>query len=143
MAEALVESLADDFEPEKYHDDYREQVLDLIERKAAGEEFELPETPAEKPKVVDLMAALEASVEAAKDAPASAIPPAAARREAKAEEDGEAVGAQERVEVDLSRWPTAASVEAVNARATSTRCSTRVGVHQGRGDRLLRRASRR
>ena len=40
MARQLVESLAvDEFEPEKYHDEYREQVLDLIERKAAGEEI--------------------------------------------------------------------------------------------------------
>lgn len=68
MAEALVQSLAGAFEPEKYHDDYREQVLDLIEKKAAGEEFEVPEVAAEKPKIVDLMAALEASVEAAKSA---------------------------------------------------------------------------
>jgi DNA end-binding protein Ku len=68
MAEALVESLSDEFAPDKYHDDYREQVLDLIERKAAGEEFEVPEVAAEKPKIVDLMAALEASVEAAKTA---------------------------------------------------------------------------
>ncbi len=38
MARQLVESLAsDEFVPEKYHDQYREQVLDLIERKAAGE----------------------------------------------------------------------------------------------------------
>ena len=43
-------------------------MLDLIEMKAAGEEFEVPEVAAEKPKVVDLMAALEASVEAAKSA---------------------------------------------------------------------------
>jgi DNA end-binding protein Ku len=66
MAEALVASLADDFHPEKFHDDYREQVLDLIAKKAAGEEFEVPEPATEKPKIVDLMAALEASVEAAK-----------------------------------------------------------------------------
>jgi DNA end-binding protein Ku len=68
MAEALVDSLSDEFQPEKYHDDYREQVLDLIAKKAAGEEFEVPEVAAEKPKIVDLMAALEASVEAAKTA---------------------------------------------------------------------------
>jgi DNA end-binding protein Ku len=68
MAEQLVESLAAPFEPEKFHDTYREQVLDLIEKKAAGEAFELPEPAAEAPKVVDLMAALEASVQAAKDA---------------------------------------------------------------------------
>ena len=68
MAEALVQSLSDEFAPDKYRDDYREQVLGLIEKKAAGEEFEVPEVAAEKPKIVDLMAALEASVEAAKSA---------------------------------------------------------------------------
>jgi DNA end-binding protein Ku len=68
MAESLVDSLAAAFEPEKYRDEYREQVLDLIQIKAAGEEFTLPEEAAEKPKVVDLMAALEASVKAAKEA---------------------------------------------------------------------------
>jgi DNA end-binding protein Ku len=68
MAEQLVASLAAAFEPEKFRDTYREQVLDLIEKKAAGEAFEVPEQVAEAPKVVDLMAALEASVQAAKDA---------------------------------------------------------------------------
>jgi DNA end-binding protein Ku len=68
MAEALVASLSADFEPDKYRDEYRQQVLDLIERKAAGEEFEMPEVAAAAPKVVDLMAALEASVKAAKEA---------------------------------------------------------------------------
>ena len=68
MAEALVDSLSADFEPAKYRDEYREQVLDLIERKAAGEEFEAPAPAAATPAVVDLMAALEASVKAAKEA---------------------------------------------------------------------------
>jgi DNA end-binding protein Ku len=68
MAEALVQSLAAEFEPSKYRDEYRVQVLDLIERKAGGEEFEVPEVEREAPKVVDLMAALEASVKAAKEA---------------------------------------------------------------------------
>jgi DNA end-binding protein Ku len=67
MAEMLVESLTASFEPEKYQDDYRVQVLDLINRKAAGEEFELPAPEGEKPQVVDLMAALQASVQAAKE----------------------------------------------------------------------------
>jgi DNA end-binding protein Ku len=68
MAEALVDSLAAEFEPEKYRDEYREQVMALIQMKADGEEFEVPEIAAEKPKVVDIMAALEASVAAAKEA---------------------------------------------------------------------------
>ncbi len=69
MARQLVESLASDhFEPEKYHDEYREQVLDLIERKAAGESI-VAEPVVEAPaKVLDLVAALEASLEKAQNA---------------------------------------------------------------------------
>jgi DNA end-binding protein Ku len=66
MARQLIDSLAGDFEPEKYRDEYRERVLDLIERKAEGEEI-VVEAPREEPqKVPDLMAALEASIAAAK-----------------------------------------------------------------------------
>jgi DNA end-binding protein Ku len=68
MAESLVASLAGDFEPEKYRDEYREEVMALIQMKADGEEFQMPAAAAEQPKVVDIMAALEASVAAAKAA---------------------------------------------------------------------------
>ena len=68
MAESLVASLAADFEPTKYHDEYREEVMALIQMKADGEEFDVLESAVEKPKVVDIMAALEASVAAAKEA---------------------------------------------------------------------------
>ena len=61
MAGQLVESLAEDFKPENYVDEYREAVLDLIKRKAKGEEIELPE-PEEAEAPDDLMAALEASL---------------------------------------------------------------------------------
>ena len=68
MARQLVESLSGPFEPERYHDEYRERVLALIERKAAGEEAVVAAAPAiEETRVVDLMAALEASVQAARD----------------------------------------------------------------------------
>jgi DNA end-binding protein Ku len=67
MAEQLIDSLSSEFEPDKYHDEYREKVLELIERKAAGEEIAVqPEAPAPA-KVPDLMAALEASLAAVKD----------------------------------------------------------------------------
>jgi DNA end-binding protein Ku len=66
MAKQLIDSLTADFEPEKYRDEYREGVLDMIERKAQGETVVI-ETPAEAPaKVPDLMAALEASIASAK-----------------------------------------------------------------------------
>jgi DNA end-binding protein Ku len=66
MAQQLIDSLTSEFEPEKYRDEYRERVLDLIERKAQGETVVI-EAPAEEPaKVPDLMAALEASIASAK-----------------------------------------------------------------------------
>jgi len=66
MAQQLIDSLSSDFQPDKYRDEYREKVLELIERKAAGEEIAVqPEAPEPK-KVPDLMAALEASLAAVK-----------------------------------------------------------------------------
>jgi DNA end-binding protein Ku len=66
MAQQLIDSLADDFKPERYRDDYRERVLDMIERKAEGQEIVVNEEEEEQAPVVDLMAALEASLAAAK-----------------------------------------------------------------------------
>ena len=65
MARQLIETLSGEFEPEKYHDEYREEVLALIERKAAGEEIVSEPLVEEPAKVLDLMAALEASLERA------------------------------------------------------------------------------
>ncbi len=67
MAEQLIESLSTEFDPSSYRDEYREQLLALIERKAEGKEIVAPEV--EKPKATkapDLMAALEESIAAAK-----------------------------------------------------------------------------
>ena len=66
IAEQLIASLTEPFEPGRYRDEYRERVLDLIERKAQGEQVDVaePGQPAAEP-VPDLMAALKASLEAA------------------------------------------------------------------------------
>jgi DNA end-binding protein Ku len=64
MAEQLIESLSADFDPSKFHDDYRERVLSLIERKAAGEEIAVQPQVEEPSPAPDLMAALEASLAA-------------------------------------------------------------------------------
>jgi len=63
MARQLVEALSDRFEPDRYHDEYREQLMDLIQRKAAGEQIVAEPTVEEPGKVLDLMAALEASLQ--------------------------------------------------------------------------------
>ena len=62
-----IGSLAGDFEPDKYRDSYREEVLALIERKAQGEEITVPPTPIEtREPAPDLMSALKASLAAVK-----------------------------------------------------------------------------
>jgi DNA end-binding protein Ku len=66
MAEQLIDSLSTDFEPSAYHDEYREQLLALIEKKAEGKEIVAADTEAPKAtKAPDLMAALEESIAAA------------------------------------------------------------------------------
>ncbi|MEM7273240.1 MAG: Ku protein [Actinomycetota bacterium] len=69
MAGQLIDSLTTDFEPSQYHDTYREEVLDLLQSKASGE-IRTVEAPAaaDDAAVIDLLAALEASVSAAKEA---------------------------------------------------------------------------
>jgi DNA end-binding protein Ku len=66
IATSLIDSLSTSFKPSAYKDTYREQVLEMIQRKAKGKEIVLPEEPEEQAEVVDLLAALEASIEAAK-----------------------------------------------------------------------------
>jgi DNA end-binding protein Ku len=65
MAEQLIDSLSTDFKPDQYHDEYREQLLALIEQKAEGKEIVASDAEAPKAtKAPDLMAALEESIAA-------------------------------------------------------------------------------
>lgn len=66
MAQQLIESLTTEFDPSKYHDTYRERVLEMIEAKAEGQEIAVQPAEEEAAPVPDLMAALEASLAAAK-----------------------------------------------------------------------------
>jgi DNA end-binding protein Ku len=71
MARSLIDSLSEPWNPDVFTDDYREALLEIVEKKVAGEPIEAPteEAPA---RVVDLMEALKASVAAAKDKTPSA-----------------------------------------------------------------------
>jgi DNA end-binding protein Ku len=67
MAKTLIDSLSSEFEADKYRDEYREELLSLLERKAKGEEVVSTTTEAPTPtKAPDLMAALEESLAAVK-----------------------------------------------------------------------------
>jgi DNA end-binding protein Ku len=84
MAQTLIENLSDEWDPTAFRDEYREALLEIVEKKAAGEEITVIEE-AEPAKVVDLMEALKASVEAAKkgkgpEAEAPAAKPGARKR---------------------------------------------------------------
>jgi len=63
MAKQLIDSLSTDFDADKYHDEYRKRVQDLIKKKAKGQTVTIHEHAKETPKVVDLIEALKASVE--------------------------------------------------------------------------------
>jgi DNA end-binding protein Ku len=77
MAKALIDSLTSEFDADQYKDEYREELLALIERKAKGESIVSTETEAPKPtKAPDLMAALEESLAAVKAEESSSDKPA-------------------------------------------------------------------
>jgi DNA end-binding protein Ku len=70
MAKQLIDSLTSDFDPGKYRDEYREELLSLIDRKAQGESVVEPVSEEPKPtKTPDLMAALEESLAAVRGEP--------------------------------------------------------------------------
>jgi DNA end-binding protein Ku len=69
MAKQLIDSLTSDFDAEKYRDEYREELLSLIERKAQGETVEAVSEEPKPTKAPDLMAALEESLAAVKGEP--------------------------------------------------------------------------
>ncbi|HWP33705.1 MAG TPA: Ku protein [Solirubrobacterales bacterium] len=82
MAEKLIDSLTRDFDPAAYRDEYREELLAMIERKAEGKELVSPPAEEAQPtKAPDLMAALEQSIAAVQgDGRAEARQPAAKKR---------------------------------------------------------------
>jgi DNA end-binding protein Ku len=93
MAEQLVAAMTGEFEPEEYKDEYREALMRVIEEKVEGKEIAEAPAPAPAGNLVDLMAALEASVNAAKAsrgaAPVSVKEAKAAKEKAGAATSGE------------------------------------------------------
>lgn len=67
LASQIIDSLSTDWDPARYHDTYTDQLKELIEAKAEGKEIVAAEEPADNAPVVDLMAALQASLDAARE----------------------------------------------------------------------------
>jgi len=88
MAEQLIESLSAEWDPTQFRDEYRERVLDLIERKAAGEEIAVQPQAEEPAAAPDLMAALEASLAAVGEEEQKAAPARRKRAPAAKDSDG-------------------------------------------------------
>jgi DNA end-binding protein Ku len=86
MARQLVDALTGDFDASRYHDEYREALLSVIEAKVEGQPVEAPAPLAETSKLTDLMAILEASVAAARGE--------AGQEEARGETASEAAGSK-------------------------------------------------
>ena len=88
MARQLVSAMTADFDPAQYKDEYRDALMQVIESKIEGHEVQAPEPAEDTGKLVDLMAALEASVNAAKAARGDEKPVSVA--EAKKAREGKA-----------------------------------------------------
>jgi DNA end-binding protein Ku len=85
MAQSLIETMSDDFDPAQFTDQYREALEEVISAKIEGRELVAPQEPKATGEVVDLMAALKASVESArKGQPVSAAVEATKRPAKKA-----------------------------------------------------------
>jgi DNA end-binding protein Ku len=97
MAQTLIETLAGDFDPDEFEDDYREAVEALVRAKVEGGEVQAPPSPAKSSgEVVDLLAALQRSVDAARTArgEAPAEEPAEEAEDGAADEAAEAAAAR-------------------------------------------------
>ncbi len=110
MAQQLIESLSAEFDPGKFQDEYRERVLDLIERKAAGEEIAVQPQAEEEAPAPDLMAALEASLAEVRSGSSDTPPPqedkkpaAKSRKSSSSSKDGEKSGSRSKSGASKSR----------------------------------------
>jgi DNA end-binding protein Ku len=106
VARRLVESIAESFDITKYHDNYREALLDLIDRKAAGEEIVVePHSRREPTATPDLMGALEASLEEVRQRQAGAGAGTAAKNGAGAKKNGAGKAAATKKKASAKKAP--------------------------------------
>jgi DNA end-binding protein Ku len=103
MAAQLIAAMTGEFDPQQYRDEYREALMQVIESKVEGRETVTIEEPEEGTKLVDLMAALQASVKAAAEARAAKSEKPVSVAEAKARRDARAKDAKAKDEDRPSR----------------------------------------
>ena len=115
MAKQLVSAMTGEFNPAEYKDEYRDALMQVIESKVEGHEVKTPEPVEESGKLVDLMAALEASVNAAKAARSGEKPVSVAEAK-KARADKAEAG---------SKAPVAKAKRAADDEAEGPRAKTR------------------
>ncbi len=118
MAEQLIESLTEPFEPAKFEDDHRQRVLDLIQAKVDGEELAPLEDDEPTAEIIDLAAALEASVAAAKAArerhPTSSVAA-----------DADADGAEASTKIEKAATKKAVAKKSTAKKATSKKAAAK------------------
>jgi DNA end-binding protein Ku len=105
MATMLIDSMTTEWEPEQYHDTYRERLVDLIEQKRSGAVVAVEPQEPEGAPVVDLLQALEASLRATRGEARSSGPSRSARRPAAAKKAGKAVAGREETAPAEKRAP--------------------------------------
>ncbi|MGH3664418.1 MAG: Ku protein [Micromonosporaceae bacterium] len=95
MAASLIDSMTADFEPSEYVDNYRAALQEVIDAKVAGREVVAPEPAEERPAAVDLMSALKASVERARQGRGGEPAEKPARKQAGAKAGGKKAAAKQ------------------------------------------------
>ena len=122
MAEQLVGSMTGEFNPDSYQDEYRTALMQIIESKVEGKEVVAAPAAEEPSNLVDLMAALEASVKAAKAAREAGTPPPTSVADAKAKKEKTAAKAEK---ADKAEKATAAKRAASNDEADEAKPARR------------------
>ena len=119
MAEQLIGAMTGAFDPAQYRDEYRTALMEIIESKVEGREVTAAAPAEESSNLIDLMAALEASVRRAKEAREAVTPPPTSVADAKAKKA--AAGAGARAATSTAGAAKAGSINAVAGTKASSR----------------------
>ncbi|WP_343986827.1 Ku protein [Terrabacter terrae] len=125
MASSLVDSLSGDYEPDEFEDDYSEAVAKLVETKIEGGDItETPEAKGEESEVVDLLAALQRSVDKAKAARSGGSAASAASETASTATGTEGAGGTARRSASASKSTAKKTAAKTTAKKTTAKKAT-------------------